>query len=379
MLNFDINEYKIPVISGINDNPIPPNFEGKGKGCNGAFLTEKLNNFVDLVGAYKNQETIDGAIASDYKIPVVSGINDNPTPPNSGSNGSGCNGAFYTQRFNSLVDLFINHRDNISELNLDINDYKIAIFPGLNDSPIPPDFRGNGKGCNGSFYVEKINKLADLLITYIDLPTLENLSIDGSLDPVFVEVGYNIEEPINFSFIINNPNNFEVESDLYYGLDEINLNLTLQDLTTSFEHKAAVSKYKEETTTYWTILSKVDKIFTIQSNFLEISWRKPYILGKSTADTVLTNTDSSFNLISKSLNKEDTFIVDLLEENNFLYLFTPVDISGIRLIDGGTVIPTEKSTDITIYTGLPPNSYEGYYLHRTVDATTGNFSFEIIT
>lgn len=263
-------------------------------------------------------------------------------------------------------------------LNFDINEYKIPVVSGINDSPIPPNFGGNGKGCNGSFYVERLNKLADLLITYRELPTIENFTINNTKS-IEVEIGYSISVPLVFNYEIVSPvETFQVESDLYYGLDKVNINLTAQNISTNHSHIPVYSRYTEETTLYWVIRSLVDDIFTIQSEFLTTSWKKPYIVGGSVNTYISNNLDASFSQIDKKLDKDGSFEIGDLQTLKYIYLFSPIEITGIKIVGSNMEIPLVKYTNTVVYTGLPTSSYPGYFLYRTTEKTVGNFSFEII-
>lgn len=44
-----MSNLKIPVVLGINDNPIPPNFNNNRRGCNGSYIVQKHNYLVDVL------------------------------------------------------------------------------------------------------------------------------------------------------------------------------------------------------------------------------------------------------------------------------------------------------------------------------------------
>lgn len=48
----NLDQYKIEVIEGINDQPEPPNYQGNGKGCNGAYFIDKFHGALDGLGTY---------------------------------------------------------------------------------------------------------------------------------------------------------------------------------------------------------------------------------------------------------------------------------------------------------------------------------------
>lgn len=54
---------KIPVVPGINDNPIPPNFNNNRLGCNGSYVVQKHNLLVDVLNML-NVEPPEFAIAN---------------------------------------------------------------------------------------------------------------------------------------------------------------------------------------------------------------------------------------------------------------------------------------------------------------------------
>lgn len=52
MLEFNPEDFKIPVVPGINDVPIPPNFQNNGLGCNGSYYISRFNSLVEYVTKY---------------------------------------------------------------------------------------------------------------------------------------------------------------------------------------------------------------------------------------------------------------------------------------------------------------------------------------
>lgn len=47
----DFSGYKIPIIAGINSNPVGPNENDSGRGPNGSYFTEKYNALIDALSA----------------------------------------------------------------------------------------------------------------------------------------------------------------------------------------------------------------------------------------------------------------------------------------------------------------------------------------
>jgi hypothetical protein len=48
---FDTTSLRIPIIPGINDNPLEPNYQGNGKGCNGSYYISKYHDLLDSIEA----------------------------------------------------------------------------------------------------------------------------------------------------------------------------------------------------------------------------------------------------------------------------------------------------------------------------------------
>lgn len=45
----NLNDYKLEVVAGINDAPIPPNYLNNGLGSNGAYVVQKINDLIDAL------------------------------------------------------------------------------------------------------------------------------------------------------------------------------------------------------------------------------------------------------------------------------------------------------------------------------------------
>lgn len=55
----DLSSYKIPIVLGVNDAPVPPNFNDNGLGCNGAYFIDKYNSLVDDISSNLTYQSID--------------------------------------------------------------------------------------------------------------------------------------------------------------------------------------------------------------------------------------------------------------------------------------------------------------------------------
>lgn len=260
-----------------------------------------------------------------------------------------------------------------------IADYKIPIISGINDIPIPPNYNGNGKGNNGAYYVERLNKLADLFITYKDLPTVDYFTLNGSVDPVEVEVGDDISVPLLFEHSITNPvQNATIVASLYRGTDINNLTLASEDISSPLSYTPGTTKYNAETTLYWAIKYRIDDLFTIQTDIITTSWKKPYIAGSSASISISSNTAAGFTSSLRTLNQSAPINIGNLTELQYIYLFSPVQIKGIKIIDNDIKIPVVETQNAVVTVDPFITGFNDYYLYRSVEKTKGNFSFEII-
>jgi hypothetical protein len=68
----DFSPAKIPIIAGINDTPLEPNFNNNGKGCNGSYFLAKFHLHVDLTEDSINDllDMINGIVVGDTVIPL---------------------------------------------------------------------------------------------------------------------------------------------------------------------------------------------------------------------------------------------------------------------------------------------------------------------
>jgi hypothetical protein len=71
MIPIDLQQHKIPVVTGINDAPVPPNFEENGLGCNGAYFIEKFHDALDDIEGYTEQHANHFAVYPPKTLPFV--------------------------------------------------------------------------------------------------------------------------------------------------------------------------------------------------------------------------------------------------------------------------------------------------------------------
>lgn len=261
---------------------------------------------------------------------------------------------------------------------LNIDEYKIPVISGINDAPIPPNFNGNGKGSNGAYYVERLNKLADLFTNYSDLPSISNFYVNESYKEIDIEVGSDIQTPLVFTYDIQSSNpNFTIKSDLYYGFSKEVLNIASQNIQSGLNYVPSPKRYNDKTTVYWVIKTTIDNVFNIESDYIITNWKKPIIFGSSIYASISSNIDGAFTLSSKVLVPNEILTIEEFTENRYVYLFSPVKIAGLKIFDNGIKIPVIETENSTVFIGTSI-SFNDYYLYRTIVPTRGNFSFEIV-
>lgn len=59
---------KIPIILGINDNPLPPNYLNNGRGANGSFISKSINILYDL---FEAQNVLKSHLQVTHNLPDV--------------------------------------------------------------------------------------------------------------------------------------------------------------------------------------------------------------------------------------------------------------------------------------------------------------------
>lgn len=267
--------------------------------------------------------------------------------------------------------------------NFNANEFKIPVISGINDIPIPPNFNGNGKGNNGAYYVDRHNKLVDLFSTvYNDVASVrvENFRVNGNFDSLNLKLRENISNPLEFTFDIINPNSaFSVEADLYYGINTTeNLSLAAANIQSGYTYSPLVSSYEQNTTIYWKIILNLDGIFKVESEPITIKWKSPIVAGSSILNDVTNNINSEFFLLTETLEFNSIFTFPEFPQSRYIYLFSPTKIKGLRMSDNLIQIATKEiSSDISIYIGGYP-IFE-YYLYRSSVPTRGDFSFEIVS
>lgn len=225
-----------------------------------------------------------------------------------------------------------------------IEDYKIKVISGINDVPLEPNYSGNGKGCNGAFYVERHNKLVDMLFLIkeslgINLITADinyNLSDERFLLEIgtpflapdeSLELTYEIKENLDF-------NKYVPIARVYFGTDSENLSpaslpISQNDIWEYFatEYSTIPNIEYSVKTYYFKIQGNIDDILDFKTQSISLKWIPKAIFGVSTQDNIIDPYDSNLNIIDNSLGIPNSIIKPAASSQEYLYLFIPRNIS----------------------------------------------------
>jgi hypothetical protein len=264
--------------------------------------------------------------------------------------------------------------------NFNLDEFKIPVISGINDIPIPPNFNGNGKGNNGAYYVDKHNKLVDLL-SFLDTggrDSIENFQINEQSKALDLYVGDNNSSLLEFTFnIVGLNSTSSVVVNLYSGINNSeDLFLVASNIQSGYTYNLITSSYEAETKIYWRVVLIIDGTTTINSEFVVTNLKRPIIAGSSTLNSLTSNTDLNFSSLTPTWEIDTIFQVPEFLENRYIYLFSPVKIKGIRISTSSIEVPTQENSNISISSG--GSLLQGYYLYRSFFSTRGDFSFEII-
>jgi hypothetical protein len=217
--------------------------------------------------------------------------------------------------------------------------YKIPIVTGINDSPTEPNFEGNGRGPNGSYYTEKYNGLIDAL--WYQKPVFTNLS--GNISSSTIEVGSQLVNPgvaINLSYSASNAINIQLAK-FYAAGAAINDNSYTPGQILSYN----LSSYTGEPNLYlrsasytWDVRGTDTRGANIGGNAsITVNWRYRTYWGYSTNTNVTDPT--SLQGGSNSLTRPSA-VSKPASASAYLYIFLPIGKTGLS--DGWSPYNTFK-------------------------------------
>lgn len=264
--------------------------------------------------------------------------------------------------------------------------FKIPVVSGINDAPLPPNFLGNGKGCNGSYYVEKFNALVDYVTRYWERATITNFVMSVSQQDRRLLVGQRLIDlgqdglpapSLDFSYGLQGvpPESFRAR--VYTGTDIENLEPFSGYIepgeTFSFfppSYNQEPNTYIQPTSRFWQIVGEVDETFPVKSEILSATWSLPVIVGKCERSSGVTNIDLDFTTLHTAPEIGFYVDIDFVESDKYLWVFSPTRLDGILLDD---ILVLTEETQQTIYVHLDSLEDSAPYTYWAYRTTTQGF------
>lgn len=259
--------------------------------------------------------------------------------------------------------------------------FKIPVVSGINDAPLPPNFQGNGKGCNGAYYVEKFNTLVDFVSRYWERARISAFNINLSLPQRRKLVGERLVDmaqeglPVSgleFSYEVEGIDPSRVSARIYTGTDVENLEpftpyLAPEQTHTYFapDFNQPPNSYNQPTTIFWQVVGEVDEMFSVKSEIISATWALPVIIGLCERGTGVVNSDNDFTTLYTAPELEFFVDIDPIDPDQYLYVFSPTQLEGI-LLDDVLVSTTETQGSAMVFlesTGA--NASYPYWIYRT--------------
>jgi hypothetical protein len=219
---------------------------------------------------------------------------------------------------------------------VDLSRFKIPVLEGINDSPLQPNFNDNGRGSNGSYFVEKHNALIDALLygqpSFVSFAAAESM---GS-PPYRYEVGSSIylsPTPLVFNYELLNSDGVK-RLEFYYGETLVETRLGPFSSSGSFSYEIEnqldpPNYFDEPTTVEFSILgiNGYDDPFTAS---LSLTWAQRVVVGFSSAPDVETFYDNRFAAINdQSKNyRVGSITKEVSVDTLYLYIFLPIGETG---------------------------------------------------
>lgn len=238
---------------------------------------------------------------------------------------------------------------------------KIPIVTGVNDNPIPPNFNGNRRGCNGSYVVDKHNKTVEVLKAATQLTSSQlNFSIVNL--PSYLELGEpltTLQNPLVFSYS-HASEDLELYARYTHGdstqsqtlltgfkypqnnlYEHTYIDTPNQPNTYTIPHTRVfgINLYESSTDFYLPNLSK----------YLEVSWLPKVIVGQSSVDNLM----DFASLTSQVYNDfgVPSELLDITNTTEYTYVFLPRQTSGQTCYESLQSILIDKTgfVDVTPY------------------------------
>lgn len=260
---------------------------------------------------------------------------------------------------------------------MSVQDFKIPILSGINDNPQEPNYNNNNRGPNGSYFTMKFNSLVDYLVgskSYIS-----DFKILGYEDSNILEIGNSLlwdSHLLEIEYSLNNINDID-QVNLYADDTLIVTDLPkASNNIYSLENINPAYLYKDtESEVIWKIevLVSGDRF----ARELKFSWRFKTIVGFSERGDIIDFNDSrlAVSSINSVLDRPDTLRKSYSEESLYTYIFLPNIYTNYEefRINGFKVGMNESQQNIFYF-----GESRSYTVYRSFYPTKGTYTLHLI-
>lgn len=261
-----------------------------------------------------------------------------------------------------------------------IDQYKIPIFEGINDQPLPPNYNNNNRGPNGSYFTLRFNGLIDALT---GLDYAQNFSVSGYDESTTLEVG--VPLLIDSGSLIFKYNLNKIDSissvNIYANDTKINAEGTL-DIVENGTYEYSIQSSTDpliysstESDVIWRleVITTSGEIFTREVAFY---WRFKTIFGFSSARNIVDFNDNRISAnYGSTVGRPSTITKSSSEIPLYTYIFLPNSYSEyVEFRINGFKVDMNKVTQNIFYFGeLRP-----YIVYSSFYPTKGAYTLHLI-
>lgn len=263
----------------------------------------------------------------------------------------------------------------------DLRSLKIGVVPGINDDPKPADFEGNGRGPNGAYFTLRYNNLVDAISEGV--PSFSLFELLGQTEPYRYEVGVPIllfPGNLTFSWAVESEDNVATV-DLYLNDQKINADpLGTSEGSYSYQVQDTLQSPNYRNTpgsVAWRLQGESVFGNSFEKTILA-RWGYKVIVGTSRRGDLQSYTDPQFNHLDSesALFRPIEVTKPATSRAEFLYVFLPIVLEGAyqpytswNINSMNTFDLPNFTTSINRYGQLIP-----YRVYRMPYATHGSFT-----
>lgn len=264
----------------------------------------------------------------------------------------------------------------MAEFNLE--SLKIPVISGINDAPLPPNFLGNGRGCNGAYYVDKFNALVEYVTRYWERAAIKNFTMSVIQADRRLLVGQRLVDfaipapSLDFSFEIEGIDPQGFTANIFTGTDIENLqsftpNVDPEETFSYFpqSYDQEPNTYIQPTSRFWQVVGTVDGVFPVRSEILSATWSLPVMVGKCERSTNVSNLDIDFTTLYTAPELGFYVDIDFVESDQYLWVMSPHKLDGILLDDILVLTEETQQTAYVYLESLGDHAPYPYWAYRT--------------